>query len=128
MTVVSMSRGSRDILFLALGVLGGSLLFFLCFAAIFAGVWLMILLVFGGFAFLGALGVAKSSASPAAMAMALALPALPWVLWLTPATLAEAGVRGLLWLALLALAYVTAYLGGHVVARRRRPRTTRGII
>lgn len=104
---------------LALGFLGGALLFFLCFAAIFTGVWLVFVLSLVGFACFGALGVAKSSASPTAMAVALAVPALPWVLWLTPATFAEAGARGLLWLALLVLVYLFAYLGGYVVARRR---------
>ena len=119
LTIVSVSPGSRDILSLSLGLLGGALLFFLCFAAIFTGVWLVGLFALGGFAALGALGVAKSSASPTAMAVALAFPALPWVLWLTPAAVAEAGVRGLLWPAMLVLVYLLAYLGGYLAARRR---------
>jgi hypothetical protein len=112
---------------LSLGFGGGALLFFLCFAAIFTGVWPVVLVVLAGFAFFGALGVAKSSASPAAMAVALAFPAVPWVLWLTPAAIAEAGVRGLLWPALLVMVFLLAYLGGFLVARRRpRPLTQRG--
>lgn len=114
-----MPPDARQVLCLSLGFLGGALLFLLCFAAIFTGVWPMFFVVISGFALFGALGVAKSASTPVGMAVALAFPALPWVLWLTPAAIAETGVRGLLWLALLALVFMLSYLGGWIVARRR---------
>jgi hypothetical protein len=119
-----MSRGARQTLSLSLGVAAGAALFFLCFGAIFSGIWSLLLFFALCFAACGAVGVAKSAVSPLAMATALSLPALPWVLWLAPAAIAEAGLRGLLWPALVLVVFALAYLGGFVVARRRPPATT----
>jgi hypothetical protein len=119
-----MSPGARQTLSLSLGVAAGAVLFFLCFGAIFSGIWSLLLLFALCFAACGAVGVAKSSVSPFAMATALSLPAIPWVLWLAPAAIAEAGIRGLLWPGFVLVVFALAYLGGFVVARRRPPAST----
>jgi hypothetical protein len=119
-----MSPGARQTLSLLLGVAAGAALFFLCFGAIFSGIWSLLLFFAACFAACGAFGVAKSSVSPFAMATALSLPALPWVLWLTPAAIAEAGIRGLLWPGFVLVVFALAYVGGFVIARRRPPEST----
>ena len=113
-----MRTETRQALSLVIGVVVGAAWFFLCFAAVFSGVWFLLVLFVLCFAGFGALGVAKGSVSPLAMAVALALPTAPWVLWLTPAAMAEAGVRGLLWPAMAAAVFSLAYFGGLIMSHR----------
>lgn len=80
-----MSQGSHQTLPQPLGVVDGAVLFFLCFGAIFSGIWSLLRFFTLCYAACGAVGVAKSVVSPFAMATALSLSALPWVLWLAPA-------------------------------------------
>lgn len=113
-----MRTETRQALFLVIGLVIGAVLFFLCFAAVFSGIWLLLLLSVLCFAGFGALGVAKGSVSPFAMAIALTLPAVPWVLWLTPVAIAEAGLRGLLWPAMAIAVFSLSYFGGFFMSRR----------
>jgi hypothetical protein len=98
--------------------LGGAALFFLCFAAIFNGSWLLLLLFLLGYAVAGALGAWVGNVPPKLFAVVLSAPAAPWVLWLFPASIPEAGlVRALLWPALVTLGGVLGWLGGSAILR-----------
>jgi hypothetical protein len=98
-------------------VLGGAVLFFLSFAAIFNGSWPLLLFFLLCYAGAGAIGVAVGGVAPAPLAIALSAPAVPWVLWLFPASIPEAGlVRALLWPALAVLMSGLGWLGGKAVA------------
>jgi hypothetical protein len=70
-----------------------------------------------GYAVAGVLGVRLARAAPGRLAMALAAPAIPWVLWLFPSSIAEAGLRALLWPGLAVVVGGTAWLGGNLAAR-----------
>ncbi len=118
-----MSSATRTSLTFGAAFLGGAVLFFLCFAAIFNGSWLLLLLFLLGYAVAGALGAWVGNVPPHLFALALSAPAAPWVLWLFPASLPEAGLaRALLWPALVVLGGVLGWLGGSAIARvGRRP-------
>ena len=108
--------------------MGGAVLFFLSFAAIFTGSWPLLLVFLLTYAVLGALAVRLGGVSPTPLAVVLAAPALPWVLWLFPASIAEAGVlRALLWPGLATLAGGLGWLGGKAaaVARARQAPASR---
>lgn len=96
-----------------LALLGGAVLFFLCFAAIFNGSWPLLLCFLLCYAVAGALGVRAGGVKPVPLAMTLAAPTVPWVLWLFPASIPEAGVlRALLWPGLGLVVAGLAWLGG----------------
>ena len=91
----------------------GAVLFFLTFAAIFNGSWVMLLLFLLCYAAAGALAVWAGGVSPLPLALVLIAPALPWMAWLFPASIAEAGVlRALLWPRLVLLMGGVGWLGG----------------
>ena len=103
--------------------IGGAVLFFLTFAAIFNGSWVLLLLFLLCYAEAGALAVRGGGVAPEPFALALVSPAVPWVLWLFPASIPEAGVlRALLWPGLVLLMDGLAWLGGrlgpHFTSRR----------
>jgi hypothetical protein len=120
----AMSAESRAVITYGLGLLGGTVLFFLSFAAIFVGSWVLLLCVLLCYAAAGALGVRVGRVAPSAAALILAAPAVPWLLWLFPASLAEAGLlRALLWPGIAGIAGGLGWLGGRVAAARgaRKP-------
>jgi hypothetical protein len=104
---------------LALGL--GAALFFLIFAAVFNGIWSLLILFLLGYALAGFLGVRKERVSPSPLAVSLTLPAVPWILWLFPAVISESGLlRALWWPGLALVAYLLAWLGGIIAERSRR--------
>jgi hypothetical protein len=112
-----MSRASRAGLTYGAAFLGGVLLFFLNFAAIFNGSWALLALFLACYAAAGAAGVRAGRVAPTPLTLALICPAVPWVLWLFPASIPEAGLlRALLWPALVLLMGTLAWLGGRVMA------------
>ena len=103
--------------------LGGAVLFFLAFAAIFNGSWAMLLLFLLGYAAAGALAVRIGDVAAMPVALVLIAPAAPWLLWLFPASIPEAGVlRALLWPALVGLMGGLAWVGGKAAAFARARR------
>jgi hypothetical protein len=109
---------ARTSLTLVAAFLGGAVLFFLCFAAIFNGSWLLLLLFLLGYAVAGALGAWLGHVPPLLFAAVLSAPAAPWVLWLFPASIPEAGLaRALLWPALVVLGGILGWLGGIAIVR-----------
>jgi hypothetical protein len=86
------SSPARTSITLAAAFLGGAVLFFLCFAAIFNGSWLLLFLFLLGYAVAGALGAWVGNVPPMLFAVVLGAPAAPWVLWLFPASIREAGL------------------------------------
>ena len=97
--------------------LGGALLFFLNFAAIFNGSWALLLVFLACYGLAGAVGVRLGGVDPLPLTLALIAPAVPWVLWLFPASIPEAGVlRALLWPALVGIMGALGWLGGRSVA------------
>ena len=121
----AVTAGRRAGVVHVLGFLGGAVLFFLVFAAIFNGLWPLLIVFVLCYAAAGALGVRVGGALPANMATALVIAAVPWTLWLFPASVLEAGLlRALLWPGLVAVAWGIAWLGGRtaMVARTRTGR------
>jgi hypothetical protein len=109
---------TRTSLSIGAALLCGAVLFFLCFAAIFNGSWVLLLLFLLGYAVAGALGAWVGDATPLMFAVALSAPAAPWVLWLFPASIPEAGLaRALLWPGLLVLGGILGWLGGCAIVR-----------
>jgi hypothetical protein len=99
----------------------GAALFFLIFAAVFNGVWSLLIFFLLGYAVVGFLGVRKGRVSPSPLAMSLILPAVPWILWLFPASISEAGfLRALWWPGLALFAYLLAWVGGIIAVRSRK--------
>ena len=114
-----MAPSTRISITCCLALLTGAILFFLIFAAVFNGMFTLLLLFILSYAAAGAVGVRMGGVSPATLALCLILPAVPWVLWLFPAALPEAGLwRSLLWPAIAFVAWVLAWLGGVISARR----------
>ncbi len=98
--------------------LGGAVLFFLIFAAIFNGSWVLLIFFLLCYAGAGALAVWAAGIAPAPAAVVLTAPAVPWILWLFPASIPEAGLaRALLWPALVIVAGCLGWLGGKAVSR-----------
>jgi hypothetical protein len=115
-----MIASSRAVLTYCLGLLGGAALFFLSFAAVFNGVWLLLLVFMLCYAGAGALGVRVGGVPPMPLAIILTVPAVPWILWLFPASVPEAGLlRALLWPALVVLMWALAWLGGKLAVPTR---------
>jgi hypothetical protein len=115
--------GARTGLTYGAAFLGGAVLFFLAFAAIFNGSWAMLLLFLLGYAAAGALAVRIGGVAAMPVALVLIAPAAPWLLWLFPASITEAGeLRALLWPALVGLMGGLAWVGGKAAAfvRTRR--------
>jgi hypothetical protein len=99
----------------------GAALFFLIFAAVFNGVWSLLIVFLLGYAVAGFLGVWKGGGSPSPLAVSLILPAVPWILWLFPASISEAGfLRALWWPGLALFGYLFAWLGGIIAVRSRK--------
>ena len=120
-------KSSRVVASHVLCILAGAALFFLVFAAVFNGLWLLLILFVLMYGLAGAGGVAFGKARPQTIALALIAPALPWLLWLFPASIPEAGLfRAMLWPASVAILFSLAWLGGWIVAgiaaRRARVR------
>jgi len=112
----SVSPSLRAGLTYGAAVIGGALLFFLNFAAIFNGSWALLLLFLACYGLAGAVGVRAGGVRPLPLTLALIAPALPWVLWLFPASVPEAGLlRALLWPGLLLLMAALGWLGGRPV-------------
>jgi hypothetical protein len=112
-----MSAESRAVITYGLGLLAGTVLFFLNFAAIFVGSWALLLCFLLCYAAAGALGVRLGGVTPGAAALILAAPAVPWLLWLFPASVAEAGLpRALLWPGIAGIAGGLGWLGGRMAA------------
>jgi hypothetical protein len=106
---------------------GGAVLFFLSFAAIFNGSWPLLFLFLTCYAFAGALAVRAGGVAPVTLSLVLIAPALPWVLWLFPASISEAGIwRALLWPGLVALMGCLGWLGGKMVSPGRHQRGSHG--
>jgi len=99
----------------------GAALFFLIFAAVFNGVWSLLILFLLGYAVVGFLGVRKGGVSPSPLAVSLILPAVPWVLWIFPASIREAGLlRALWWPGFAVFADLLAWVGGIIAVRSRK--------
>jgi hypothetical protein len=114
----STSSGARAGLTYGAAFLGGGVLFFLTFAAIFNGSWALLILFLLGYAGAGALAVRVGAVPASAAALVLVAPAAPWMVWLFPASIPEAGVlRAMLWPGLVALMGGLAWLGGKVAGR-----------
>jgi hypothetical protein len=123
-----MSAQSRVAITYGLGLVSGTLLFFLTFGAIFVGSWALLLFFLLGYAVAGAVGVRVGGVAPSSLAFVLTLPAVPWVLWLFPASVAEAGfLRALLWPGIAVIAGGLGWLGGKTAAilRARKAREPR---
>jgi hypothetical protein len=115
---VEMPPASRSGLTHCLGLIGGAVMFFLVFAAIFNGAWPLLLAFALCYAGAGAVGVRRGGVSPVPFAFVLVLPAFPWILWLFPAVVAEDGLlRALWWPGIVLIAWALAWLGGWAAAR-----------
>ncbi|ULA61547.1 MAG: conserved membrane protein of unknown function [Nitrospira sp.] len=113
--------GGRTGLGIFLGFLTGLLWFFLSFAALFNGVFFLLLLCLPAYALSGALLVWLFRLPPVHAAFSLVGSALPWVAWLWPATISSAGwLRSLLWPALVGASFAMSLLGARLTAARRR--------
>ena len=113
-----MTSSARAGLTFGAAFLVGVLLFFLAFAAIFNGSWVLLICSLLCYTGAGALAVWAGSVAPAPAAATLAAPGIPWVLWLFPASIPEAGLaRALLWPGLVAVAGCLGWLGGKAASR-----------
>ena len=112
-----MSSQTRAGLTYGAALLAGAALFFLNFAAVFNGLWALLLLFLLGYAAAGGLAVWAGRVAAGTVALVLIAPAVPWMLWLFPASILEAGVlRALLWPGLVMLMGGLGWLGGKVAA------------
>lgn len=103
---------------LVLSAAAGAVLFFVAFAAVFNGLWPVLLLVIGSYSVAGAVAVSATRTRPLFVACALVAPALPWLAWLFPASIPEAGLlRASLWPLAVGIAFLLAWGGGLVAAR-----------
>ncbi len=101
----------------ALGAVAGALLFFLAFAAVFNGVWTLLIAFVVSFGPVGAAGVRWGSVSPSRMSAAVMAPAAWWLSWLSPASIAEAGLlRALLWPGLAGAMFGCCWIGGRLAS------------
>ena len=113
--------GGRTGLGIFVGFLAGLLWFFLSFAALFNGVFFLLLLLLPAYALSGALLVWLFRLPPVHAAIALVGSALPWVAWLWPATISSSGwLTSLVWPAFVAAAFGLGLLGARLAAARRR--------
>ena len=113
--------GGRTGLGIFVGFLAGLLWFFLSFAALFNGVFFLLLLFLPAYALSGALLVWLFRLPPVHAAIALVGSALPWVAWLWPATISSSGwLTSLVWPAFVAVAFGLGLLGARLAAARRR--------
>ena len=113
--------GGRTGLGIFVGFLAGLLWFFLSFAALFNGVFFLLLLLLPAYALSGALLVWLFRLPPLHAAISLVGSALPWVAWLWPATISSSGwLTSLVWPAFVAVAFGLGLLGARLAAARRR--------
>jgi hypothetical protein len=120
---IAVETATRSAVTYGLALAIGAALFFLIFAAVFNGVWSLLILFLLGYAVVGFLGVRKGGVGPSPLAMSLVLPAVPWVLWIFPASIREAGLlRALWWPGFALFAYLLAWLGGIIAMRSRKHR------
>jgi hypothetical protein len=118
---IAVEAATRSAVTYGLALGSGAALFFLIFAAVFNGVWSLLILFLLGYAVVGFLGVRKGGASPSPLALSLILPAVPWVLWIFPASIREAGIlRALWWPGFALFGYLLAWLGGIMAVRSRK--------
>lgn len=117
--------GGRTGLGIFVGFLAGLLWFFLSFAALFNGVFFLLLLVLPAYALSGALLVWLFRLPPVHAAISLVGSALPWVAWLWPATISSSGwLKSLVWPVFVAAAFGLGLLGARLAAARRRRKPT----
>ncbi|MFO0721036.1 MAG: hypothetical protein U0319_09905 [Nitrospira sp.] len=117
------SRGTGGGLFA--GFLVGFLWFFLSFAAMFNGVFFLLLLVPPAYALSGALLAWFFRLPPVHAACSLVGSAVPWVAWLWPATMSSSGwLKSLVWPVFVGTAFGMSLLGARLVAARRRRKPT----
>lgn len=117
--------GRRTSAGIFVGFLAGLLWFVLSFAALFNGVFFLLLLVLPAYALSGALLVWLFRLPPVHAAIALVGSALPWVAWLWPATISSSGwLKSLVWPALVGAAFGMSLLGARLAAARRRRKPT----
>jgi hypothetical protein len=106
---------------LVAGLLAGSVLFFLCFAAIFNGMNRALVVCLGGYLLAGAASQRLAAVRPLSMAAVLSAPAIPWVLLFGYALIEEVGAtRAAIWPVGAALAFCLAWVGGELAVRRPR--------
>lgn len=118
--------GKRTSLGIFVGFLAGLLWFFLSFAALFNGVFFLLLLLLPAYGLSGALLAWFFRLPPAHAALSLVGSALPWVAWLWPATISSSGwLRSLVWPVLVAVAFGMSYFGAQLAAARRRRKPAR---
>lgn len=116
--------GRRTSLGIFVGFLAGLLWFFLSFAALFNGVFFLLLLFLPAYALSGALLVWLFRLPPVHAAVSLVGAALPWVAWLWPATISSSGwMKSLVWPVLVGTAFGMSLLGARLAAARRRTPT-----
>ena len=117
--------GRRTSVGIFVGFLAGLLWFFLSFAALFNGVFFLLLLFLPAYALSGALLAWVFRLPPIHAALSLVGSALPWVAWLWPATISSSGwFTSLGWPAWLGAAFGMSLLGAQLVAARRRRKPT----
>lgn len=116
--------GKRTSVGMFVGVLTGMLWFFLCFAALFNGVFFLLLMFVPAYALSGAFLVWLFRLPPFYAALSLVGSALPWVAWLWPATISSSGwLKSLVWPAFVGTAFGLSLLGARLAAARRRAPT-----
>ena len=96
-------------------------------AALFNGVFFLLLLFLPAYALSGALLAWFFRLPPVHAALSLVGSALPWVAWLWPATISSSGwLTSLVWPALIGAAFGLSLLGARLVGalRRRKPTQT----
>jgi len=109
---------SRQAIVLGLSVVAGAVLFFLVFAAVFNGLWPLLILFTVSYGIAAAVAVRLGRTRPLLVASALVCPAVPWLTWLFPASIPEAGLlRASLWPASVAVMFLLAWLGGTLATR-----------
>lgn len=117
--------GGRTGFGIFVGFLAGLLWFFLCFAALFNGVFFLLLLFLPAYALSGALLVWLFRLPLVHAAFSLVGSALPWAAWLWPATISSSGwLKSLVWPALIGAAFGMSLLGARIAASRRRRKPT----
>ncbi|MBS0171550.1 MAG: hypothetical protein JSR62_14460 [Nitrospira sp.] len=110
----------RTSLGIFVGFLVGLIWFFLSFAALFNGVFLLLLLIVPAYVCSGGLLAWLFRLPPLHAALSLVGSALPWVVWLWPATISSSGwLKSLVWPAFVGTAFGMSLLGARLAAARR---------
>lgn len=119
------NAGRRTSVGIFVGFLAGLLWFFLSFAALFNGVFFLLLLFLPAYALSGALLVWFFRLPPVHAGFCLVGSALPWVAWLWPATISSSGwMKSLVWPVFVGTAFGLSLFGARLAAARRRRKST----